>query len=133
MTCRWLGAAIAGALALAGACERRGAPSREPGPPGTTRADAAVASAEPRTLLALPASAYHVTIAAGDGDDVDLLTPSAAYHLAPGRAPERTPLELGAGATATRSSFIYWSRGALVETPKSGGAVRCLVALAEPS
>jgi hypothetical protein len=125
---------MAGVLAVAGACERRAAPSREPAPPAATRADAGAAIAEPRTLLALPASAYHVTIAAGDDDDALLLTPSAAYRLAPGRPPERMPLDLGPGATAaaTRSSFIYWSRGALVEASRSGGAARRLVALAQP-
>src|SRR4029079_14440645 len=37
-----------------------------------------------------------------------------------------------AGATTTRSSFVHWSHGAIVGSPKAGGASRRLVALASP-
>lgn len=123
MKCRWIAATV-----IALACERRTPP---PSPPPVAQMQTPIAP-EPRTLLALPTSAYHATIAAGDDDDVYLLTPKAAYRLAPGRAAEQMPLDLGTSATATPSSFIYWSRGAIVETPKAGGASRRIVALADP-
>jgi hypothetical protein len=41
------------------------------------------------------------------------------------------PMDFGYGATVTRTSFVYWSRGAVWEAPKAGGAPRRLVALAE--
>jgi hypothetical protein len=50
----------------------------------------------------------------------------------------RTPLELGFGAAARRSSYVYWSRGAVREAPKAGtmtgagGGPRSLTLLAEP-
>jgi hypothetical protein len=44
-----------------------------------------------------------------------LLSDSAVYRLLPGKAPARTPLELGFGATIARSGVVYWSRGAIME------------------
>jgi len=129
MKCRWIVATVIAVGAIA--CERRAAPPSD-APAPATQTQAIVAPAEPRTLLTLPTSAYHATIAAGADDDAYLLTPTAAYRLAPGRDPEKTPLDLGAVATMTPSSFIYWSRGAIVETPKTGGAPCRIVALSDP-
>jgi hypothetical protein len=86
-------------------------------------------AAEPTTLLSLPISAYHATIAAGDDDTAYMLTPTAVFRLPPGSTPERTALDLGGGATTTLSSFVYWSRGAIFEAPKAGGAPRRVVTL----
>jgi hypothetical protein len=130
MKCRWSVATVIAASTFVVSCERRAPPpSRAPAAAATD----AKPAPEPRTLLSLPTtSAYHATIAAADDDTAYLLTAAAAYRLAPGRAPERMPLDLGAGATTTRSSFVHWSRGAIVESPKAGGAARRLVALASP-
>ncbi len=118
--------------ALADACERRAVTPSGAAPPAVGTDAHANTIAEPRTLLALPVSAYHATIAAGDDDVAYLLTPMAAYRLSSDGAPEKTPLDLGNVATTTRSSFLHWSRGAIVETPKTGGASRRVVALAQP-
>ena len=134
MKCRWMTAAVIAVAALADACERR-ASTPSSAPPSGARTDAnasASAIAEPRTLLALPVSAYHATIAAADDDTAYLLTPTAAYRLAPGGgAPQAMPLDLGAGATTTRSSFLHWSRGAIVDSPRTNDAPRRVVALAQ--
>ncbi len=127
-----MAAAVIAVAAPAASCERRASTPPSAPPPGAGTDATASAIAEPRTLLALPVSAYHATIAADDDDTAYLLTPTAAYRLAPGGgAPQAMPLDLGAGATTTRSSFLHWSRGAIVETPKSGGASRRVLALAQ--
>jgi len=132
MKCRWTAVALIAVGALANSCERRASPPPS-APPPTSRTDAnAVATPEPRTLLSLPVSAYHATIAADDDDAAFLLTAAGAYRLAPGGTPENIPLDLGAGATTTRSSFLHWSRGAIVDSPRTGGAPRRVVALAQP-
>jgi hypothetical protein len=69
--------------------------------------------------LTLPLSAYHATLAAGQDDVADLLTPTAAYRIRPGRAPVKTPLDLGFGAAVRRASYVYWSGGAVREAPKA--------------
>ena len=116
-------------LGLCLSCGRRSAPP-PPDPPAVSPPDA-VALAEARVLLSLERSAYHVSIT-GDADDVAyLLTSTAAYRLAPDLPPAEMPMDLGFGATGTRSSFVYWSRGAVFEASKAGGAPRRLVTLAE--
>jgi hypothetical protein len=144
---------------LAPSCDRR-APGPPPAP--ATARDAAPrpaaapppATAEPTALLALPVSAYHVSLVTEADGTATLLTSSAAYRLPPGAAPavmrqtapavmrqtapavmrQTAPavmrIDLGLGAAATRSSFIYWSRGAVFAAPKTGGAPHRLFALA---
>jgi hypothetical protein len=114
------------ALAIATACGRRAAPPAATPP----RPDAAAAT--PDTLLSLPIAAYHASIVAGDDDVAYLLTNRAVHRLEPGRAPVARPLDLGSGAAATRTSFIHWSRGAVVASPKAGGPSRALAPLADP-
>jgi hypothetical protein len=123
MTCRCL---LLGFLALATASCRQD-PGQKPPAPAPVEQPAPEAT----VVLSLPISAYQVTLAAGPDDTADLLTASAAYRLAPGREPTRTPLDLGFGAAATSSSYVYWSGGALRQTPKDGGATRRLAPLAE--
>ena len=69
-------------------------------------------------------SAYHVSISAADDDVFYLMTPTAAYRLEPDRAPTSMPLDLGAGAAATRSSFVFWSQGAVWAAAKVGRPAR---------
>ena len=128
MKCRWMATAVIAGAALAISCERRAAPPVT----GTDASANASAIAEPRTLLSLPVSAYHATLAADDDDAAFLLTPAAAYRLSSAGAPERTPLDLGAGAAMTRTSFLYWSRGAIVDSPRTPGEPRRVVAVAQP-
>jgi hypothetical protein len=137
MTCRQLGAPVVVpllALALLSSCGRRVPPSPQDTPAIAPRPDApppeAPPVAEPVTLLALPISAYHASLAVDDDGVAFLLTSGAVYRLPPGGAPAATPLPLGFGATTTPSSFVYWSRGALFKAPKAGGAPRRLVGLA---
>jgi hypothetical protein len=118
--------ALSVALALATASCHRGA-AEPPTPPAAPEPPAPEAT----VLLSLPVSAYQVTLAAGADGTADLLTASAAYRLAPGREPIRTPLDLGFGAAATSSSYVYWSGGAIRETPKAGGPTTRLAALPE--
>lgn len=75
---------------------------------------------EPITLLSLDIAAYSATLAADD-EGVMLLLPSAAYRLVPGRAPVRTPLDLGIGPAVTGSSITFWSKGFVWRAPKRGG------------
>jgi len=134
MTCRSTGVfaqILLVCAAIEGGCERR--TSQAPQAPAPSRASSeadAAPAIEPSVLIALPVAAYHASITA-DGDVAYLLTEDAAYRLAPGRAPERLPIDLGEGATTTRSSFIYWSRGGVRAAPKAGGAARRLAALPE--
>jgi hypothetical protein len=132
MTCRQMSAGVT--ICLLGvicglSCGRRSA-SPPPDPPAVSRPEAG-AVAEARVLLSLPRSAYHAWIAADDDDVAYLLTSTAAYRLAPDHPPAEMPMDLGFGATTTRSSFVYWSRGAVFETPKAGGAPGRLVTLPE--
>jgi hypothetical protein len=122
------------AAIVAAACGR---PAPGP-PPGPATADAAVRPAEapaatlvPATLLSLPVSAYHVSLAVDDDHTAYLLAPGAAHRLAPGAAAAATPIDLGLGPAAARSTFLYWSRGAVFAAPKAGGAPRRLFALAQ--
>ncbi len=117
------------ALAACASCGRRAAPAATPG--DATLAPT-VASAEPRTLFSLPESAYHVTITADDDDSAYLLTRAGAYRLEPQATPRESRVILATGATATKSSFIYWSRGAVFAAPKGDGEARRLIALADP-
>jgi hypothetical protein len=136
MRCRQIHAVAAiGLLALAacGSCGRRAAPAPRDTPAATDAgapAAPAVAAVEPRTLFSLPESAYHVTIAADD-DGAYLLTRAGAYRLEPQATPRESRRILGLGATATRSSFIYWSHGAVFAAPKGEGEARRLIALAD--
>jgi hypothetical protein len=62
-----------------------------------------------------------------------LLTPDSAFRLTPDGAPQGTKLDLGAGAVATSSGFIFWSKGKIWIAPKSGGApVRLAEVVHEP-
>ena len=132
MVCRRMGAGVT--ICLLGvicglSCGRRSA-SPPPDPPVVSRPEVG-AVPEARVLLSLPRSAYHASIAADDDDVAYLLTSTAAYRLAPDHPPAEMPMDLGFGATTTRSSFVYWSRGAVFEAPKAGGAAGRLVSLAE--
>jgi hypothetical protein len=71
-------------------------------------------------LLRLPLAAFHVTLVA-DEDAIYLLTTQGAYRFEPDRPPRHFALDLGEGPVMTRSSFVYWSRGAIWRTPKLGG------------
>jgi hypothetical protein len=130
MKCRWMTAAVIAVAALADSCERRVSTPPIAASPSTDASARAIA--EPRVLLSLPVSAYHATLAADDDDAAFLLTPAAAYRLSPAGTPERTPLDLGAGATMTRASFLYWSRGAIVDSPRTRAEPHRVVALAQP-
>jgi hypothetical protein len=123
MRCTWVNVGVACLIGLA--CGRR---SPQPAPaPAATHGD---------VVLSAGSSAYHASII-GDGDVFYLLTSAAAYRLEPGHAPVEMPLDLGFGATTTRSSLVYWSRGAVFQAPKTppvstpGVAPRRLVALPE--
>jgi hypothetical protein len=80
-------------------------------------------------LLALPVSAYHVSLHADEGG-FTLLTEKAVYRLVPGRAPVETPLALGFGATVRPSAVVFWTDGAIREGALSSGKTRRLASLA---
>jgi hypothetical protein len=80
-------------------------------------------------LLALPVSAYHVSLHADEGG-FTLLSEKAVYRLVPGRAPVETPLALGFGATARPSAVVFWADGAIREGALPGGKTRRLASLA---
>lgn len=117
-------------LAVVSSCSRR-APDHQTSPPAAVRRDAAPPPALGSVVLSLPVSAYHVSIAAADDDVFHVMTATAAYRLEPDRATVVMPLDLGAGAAATRSSIVFWSQGAVWIAPKAGGAPRRLIALPE--
>jgi hypothetical protein len=78
----------------------------------------AVRRAEPTLVFAAAESAYHARLVADD-TSFHLLTPTAAYHLAPGQAPRKIGIELGDGASGNGESFVYWSNGAVYRAFKS--------------
>jgi hypothetical protein len=88
-------------------------PSRSSASAGV-RSGAAIAQTQTTLLLALPVSAYQVSLVADDRGFY-LLSDAAVHRLVPGKPPSRTPLELGYGATIARSGVVYWSKGAIVE------------------
>jgi len=135
MTCRWIKFAAlcllaCGLAVVVPSCTRRTADHRA-SPPASDGRDAPRASALGSVMLSLPVSAYHVSIAAADDDVFYLMTATAAYRLEPDRATAAMPLDLGAGAAATRSSIVFWSQGAVWSAPKTGGAPRRLLAVPE--
>lgn len=77
-------------------------------------------SASPTRLTTLPVSAYRVTLAMDD-DAVYLMTSNAAYRLVDGEPPHGLRLDLGTGPVLTRTSFVFWSNGAIWSAPKAGG------------
>jgi hypothetical protein len=77
-------------------------------------------SPHPETLLSLDRPAYHAVVHL-DGEVVYLLTDDAIFLLVPGQPPRGRKFDLGIVSAATRSAFIYWSKGALWSVPKSGG------------
>jgi hypothetical protein len=83
---------------------------------------------EPTRLAELPISAYATTLAL-DETAAYLFSPHAAYRLVPGEPVHGIELELGIGPTATRSSFVFWSDGAIWKAPKTGGTVRKVATL----
>ena len=121
---------VCGLAMGASSCTRRAADQRA-SPPASDGRDAAPASALGTVMLSLPVSAYHVSIAAADDDVFYVMTPTAAYRLETDRVTAAMPLDLGAGAAATRSSIVFWSQGAVRSAPKPGGAPRRLLALPE--
>jgi hypothetical protein len=70
----------------------------------------------------LPVSAYLPSLAL-DGDDVYLLTPHAAYCLRTDTPPRKLDLELGNGSVLAESGIVFWSKGAIWNASKHGGAV----------
>jgi len=79
----------------------------------------------PKTVLALPSSAYHASIEA-DEEGFVLLTATAAHRFVPGKPPTETPLDLAYGATTTRDSVLFWSGGEIRAVPKGGSTPRRL-------
>ncbi len=131
-------------LVLGGCSKRVEEPISEsrlvPSPaPLVTSASAAAPNEQPPVteatpLLTLPSSAYQASIFV-DGDGVELLTASAAYHLVPGKEPLRRAIDLGFGATVTRQHYVYWSNGTLWSEPRraqGASAPKQLQRLAHP-
>ena len=80
------------------------------------------------SLLALPVSAYHVSLVADDAG-FTLLSEDAVYRLVPGRAPAKTPIAAGSAATLGRSGVVFWSDAAIRETELPSGRAKKLVQL----
>jgi hypothetical protein len=122
----WLPAAVAVLLL---ACGRNTSPSQRSvsaSSATTTRIPTPhrpLAPIEPKRLAELPISAYRTTLALDD-DSTYLLSPHAAYRLVPGEPLRGIELELGSGATMTRSAFVFWSEGGIWLAPKTGGTSR---------
>lgn len=79
-------------------------------------------------MLTLPLSAYHPTLTVAD-DAIYLLTPDAAFRVAPGSPPQSFKLDLGIGAALTNSEIVYFSQGAVFLAPKRGGTPERVVSL----
>jgi len=77
----------------------------------------------PKRLTTLPVSAYRATIALDD-HAVYLMTSNAAYRIVEGQATQGLRLDLGVGPVLTRTSFVFWSNGAVWSAPKAGGPPR---------
>jgi hypothetical protein len=127
-------AAFAGIILVFFACGRKPSPPEKTPAPTTTATASitpsrAVARVPPTRLAELPISAYSTTLALDD-DAAYLLTPEGAYRLVPGEPLRRIELELGVGATLTRSAFVFWSEGAIWKAPKTGGTPRRVAKLA---
>ncbi len=128
-----------------GGCKRVEEPVSDPRPASSGSASAASTPAAvsalaptpplltPSALLTLPSSAYQAALFADD-QAIELLTQSAAYRLEPGKEPVSRAIDLGYAATVSRSSYVYWSQGALCSEPRRapgpGGRVQ-LAALAD--
>jgi hypothetical protein len=78
---------------------------------------------ETTVLMTDRTSAYRANLSVDD-DAVYLLTDKVAHLLVPGSPPRQVPLTNGETAAVTRTTFVYWSKGALWDIPKSGGSPR---------
>lgn len=86
----------------------------------STSAQELASVSEPTVLLTLPIPAYHASVYI-DGEDTYLLTSAAAYRIRPNQKPSIFRLDLGSGAVMTATAFVFWSKGAVWQAPKSGG------------
>lgn len=84
------------------------------------RAWGSARTSDPTVLLTLPIPAYHASVYI-DGDETYLLTSSAAYRVRSNEKPSVFRLDLGEGAVMTAAAFVFWSKGAVWQAPKSGG------------
>ena len=76
----------------------------------------------PIRLLTLPVSAYSSVLGL-DGESAFLFTRNAAYRLAPGKASQKIPLDLGIGPVLADSGIVFWSKGAIWNASKDGVSV----------
>lgn len=120
----------AGVALLLVACGRSTSPSKGTAPAASATASTSAPAArrpatlaEPKRLAELSISAYSTTLALDD-DATYLLSPHGAYRLVPGEPMRGIELELGNGATMTRSAFVFWSDGGIWLAPKTGGTTR---------
>jgi hypothetical protein len=131
-------ASLFGALAFAGACQSKSESVPEssktasstaaptPPKPSPEAVEPAPPLQAPETLLELGERPYGVTLSL-DGDAAYLLTSTAAYRIAPGSGAARMPLDLGMGPTFTKTSILFWSKGAVRAVSKQGSDPRTLV------
>lgn len=61
-----------------------------------------------------------------DDEAVYVLTPSAVHRIVVGRTTDTFARPLGSVATLTTHGIAYWSKGELLEAPKTGGEPRVL-------
>ncbi len=134
-------ASLFGALTLVGACKSKSESVTEssktasstvaPAPPSPTpkSAEPAPPLQAPETLLELGERPYGVTLSL-EGDVTYLLTSVAAYRITSANDAARMPLDLGMGPTFTKSSILFWSKGAIQAVSKQGGDPRTLVKVA---
>jgi hypothetical protein len=125
-------------LALCSSCERRQKPGPSEVAPAARDAGKAQSVKEPGPALPQPVrltelsiSAYRASLAL-DEEAIYLLTSSAAYRLVAGQPAQGLALDLGVGATLTRSSIVFWSKGGIWSAPKQGGVTRELAKLPRP-
>jgi hypothetical protein len=84
----------------------------------------------PTRLVSLPVSAYSTSLAL-EGEYVYLFTHNAVHRLVAGKPAQRIGLELGNGPVLAESGIIFWSKGAIWNASKDGGAVWRLARLSK--
>jgi hypothetical protein len=74
----------------------------------------------PTQLMTDPASPYNTGLIVED-DAVYVLTDRVVHRIVPGAGKHEIPIDNGSAAAATRTDFVFWSKGAIWRVPKVGG------------
>jgi hypothetical protein len=106
-------------------CSKKDEPTESRPLPVKPASEKLVPPPAPVEVLALEETAYGPSLSF-QGENLILLTTTAAYRIAPGEAPARVELPLGAHRALVEDRVAYWKDGVFYEVALSGGPSKAL-------